>query len=71
MSKSPWRKPFDPNIIIPVSAKNETELNMRIADNESRGFVLIERYVESKRGASTTYEKHVARMRRVPECHEQ
>lgn len=61
---SPWRQPHDPNLPIHMSAKSEAELDKRIADNESRGFELIERFVESKRGASTTYEKHVAKMRR-------
>lgn len=64
---TPWKQPHNPNLPIRMSAKNEAELDKRIADNESRGFVLIERYVESKRASSTTYEKHVARMKRVPE----
>lgn len=64
---SPWRTKYDPTLPIHMSAKNEAELDKRIADNESRGFVLIERYVESKRGAATTYEKHVAKMRRGTE----
>jgi len=68
---TPWKQPFNPDLPIHMSAKNKSELDKRIADNESRGFVLIERYVESKRGASTTYEKHVAKMKRNPEWHGQ
>lgn len=64
---TPWRQPFNPDLPIRMSAKNKSELDKRIADNESRGFVLIERYIESKRGASTTYVKHVAKMKKAPQ----
>lgn len=62
---TPWRKPFDPNLEIQLSCKSEAELDKRIEDMEGRGFVLIERYVDTARGSATTYEKHVAKMRRV------
>lgn len=62
---SPWRTTFNPDLPIRMSAKSEEELNKRIADNESRGYELVDRYVDTKRlNAATTYEKHIAEMRK-------
>lgn len=64
---SPWRKPFDPKMPIRISCKNDTELRKRVKDMESRGYELVESYVEPQknRRADTTYVKHIAKLRRV------
>lgn len=59
---TPWRTTFNE---IRISCKNDAELSVRVEDMESRGFELIDSYVESKRyKADTVYEKHIAIMKK-------